>query len=1730
MSDFVEAAINTADLASKLTGIAVDFLSGIGCEAFCEVLDIGKDVLFEAVRTERINYRTQKALANLDQRTVDDLKGFVGKELKKYSKKGKLPKKLKGKDLVDVFMNRLDTVSELVDDYAAQNKLSEDRKIALEYILNEIRRCTAKASLSMLEAEDKRLVFVISQIVHNELEGYLRSNAGNYFKPLFLYPTHCHYCESPHLSFDDERKVATCKNCGAKMEYRQSLPTDMQQNPYASFDDELKNLNKTIDQVLSIVTNIDAKIDELIKYGELKQRLIVAQDHIDNYEFSEAVTTCERIIDDNPDSVDALWCYLQAHYGIVYLKGYNDKVAKPTFCYALDPRSREQFCKHKYYLQIMTLLANDPERKAIYKARQKEIDAAIEKLKEDLRQRVDIDVFICVKIGLATKNNPDADPNLTTEDYENYAKVIYDKLKDLNLKPYCSRIDEPGGIHSDAQIWSAMMRSKKILIIGTCKEYLESVWVQCEWRRWLCMIEKLGCRKEETFISWIPVDDWVDQQPDEWSPYRPQICHTKEQVVEKILGQSAPTPLPPPIDNSRAIRDIRALLDQGKIDKAKKLLQPLLDAYPSSGELILLNLRIRTNNFKKLKKSTQHDVDTACKYLNGDPKENPEYKMYQKRLREAKPKRIGWKIAIAVVMVLLLLLGAWLALSCNVSQDIGAGVTTNTSLYNMLSKGIVAERIEYALPDDLDGLSRGESVYRIDTKRELVKDVTFTLTLDTMFYGKERNVQVYRIDDMENLVLVESRIIESLNAVSFQGKSGTYAVVLVPYVISFYDGDELIYAEELLHGETLTTAPAVPHREGYDTVGFFDDSEHEFSAKRMATCSKSYYAKRTAKAYQVTLDANGGSIDQSLFTVTYDQNYQLPQPECAGYIFKGFIDENGDPFELEGTWRYTENKVLSAVWIARTDNQIVVHHNQQDVSGEGFTCKETEEMLGTTNTTVTPPTKEYEGFTSPAMQTVTIKGDGTVVVEYYYTRNCYTLRVNYNDGTEEIATSTILYGATYELQLPERAGYVIKDLVYENGDSYEPTEIWQHTENKELTIIWEARTDTLYTVKHHLQKVSGEGFACDKTEEMYGTTDTTVTPSTIEYKGFTSPALQTVTIKGDGTVVVEYYYTRNHYTLHVKYNDGTEEIATSTILYGATYELQLPERANFVFLGWQASNGSSFEAEGLWEFTEDVTVTALWIRCFEYGLQYYEGDGVTQDYREAVKYFRLAAEQEDVQGQYYLGECYYHGHGVSKDLEEAEKWYLLAEAQGNANACVRLGVCYCDLGYNYYNGFNGKTKDYEKAVEYYRLAADRGNAEAQYKLGVCYDDGEGVDQDYQEAAKWFELSANQGHKNAQWRMGFYCEHGYGVSQDYVESAKWYRLAADQGYSLAQDNLGELYFNGQGVAQSYEEAVKWYRMAADQGYYGAQEHLGDCYYYGYGVTQSYEEAAKWYKLVADQYSYILDELARTYYYAGLTYYEGDGVTQDYAEAVRLFRLAADLENADAQYMLGYCYEHGLGVTKDLEEAAKWYQLAAEQGKAISFTYNIVYISTNGTELGSDTVAHNLGTTNTISPKTFEGYNTPEAQSIDWDSVSAKTVTFVYEPTPVSNQQLKKNAVWWWENGYGIKYSVSVEFYNRTADSVTAKITWTNTITNAYYGVNQYFNMTIGTQSTGRQTIATSSKWAGEKIYNGSATKTVDIVITGLSPTTTSLAYTATPSVGGDFVHPDQFGGTVAIPAY
>ena len=49
---------------------------------------------------------------------------------------------------------------------------------------------------------------------------------------------------------------------------------------------------------------------------------------------------------------------------------------------------------------------------------------------------------------------------------------------------------------------------------------------------------------------------------------------------------------------------------------------------------------------------------------------------------------------------------------------------------------------------------------------------------------------------------------------------------------------------------------------------------------------------------------------------------------------------------------------------------------------------------------------------------------------------------------------------------------------------------------------------------------------------------------------------------------------------------------------------------------------------------------------------YQTGKNVTQDYKEAVKWYRMAAEQGDAQAQNSLGVMYANGEGVIQDYKE----------------------------------------------------------------------------------------------------------------------------------------------------------------------------------------------------------------------------------------------------------------------------------------------------------------------------------------------------------------------------------------------------------------------------------------------------------------------------------------------
>ena len=63
---------------------------------------------------------------------------------------------------------------------------------------------------------------------------------------------------------------------------------------------------------------------------------------------------------------------------------------------------------------------------------------------------------------------------------------------------------------------------------------------------------------------------------------------------------------------------------------------------------------------------------------------------------------------------------------------------------------------------------------------------------------------------------------------------------------------------------------------------------------------------------------------------------------------------------------------------------------------------------------------------------------------------------------------------------------------------------------------------------------------------------------------------------------------------------------------------------------------------------------------YERGFKYENGNGFPQNYTEAIKCYRQAAEMGHLEARFRLGRCYERGLGVAKNYQDAVKHYLIA--------------------------------------------------------------------------------------------------------------------------------------------------------------------------------------------------------------------------------------------------------------------------------------------------------------------------------------------------------------------------------------------------------------------------------------------------------------------------------------
>ena len=231
--------------------------------------------------------------------------------------------------------------------------------------------------------------------------------------------------------------------------------------------------------------------------------------------------------------------------------------------------------------------------------------------------------------------------------------------------------------------------------------------------------------------------------------------------------------------------------------------------------------------------------------------------------------------------------------------------------------------------------------------------------------------------------------------------------------------------------------------------------------------------------------------------------------------------------------------------------EFTVKHYQQNVSNDQYTLVDTESnKKGYTESPVGEnlAKDDYKGFTALLYDTTTkIAADGSTVVEIYYDRNYYLMNFDL-DGGYGVEPIYARYGAPISVDTPTKPGYTFKGWDKEipktmpaDNTSYKAS--WKIDTSGFTVVFWyENANDDGYSVAGTYKPADVKPGTEKKSEDYK---NQSFTGRDDKHFTYNAAKAETVTVNGDGSTVLNVYYTRNTYTLTFK--DGNIKIVCGKV-------------------------------------------------------------------------------------------------------------------------------------------------------------------------------------------------------------------------------------------------------------------------------------------------------------------------------------------------------------------------------------------------------------------------------------------------------------------------------------------------------------------------------------------------------------------------------------------------------
>ena len=213
--------------------------------------------------------------------------------------------------------------------------------------------------------------------------------------------------------------------------------------------------------------------------------------------------------------------------------------------------------------------------------------------------------------------------------------------------------------------------------------------------------------------------------------------------------------------------------------------------------------------------------------------------------------------------------------------------------------------------------------------------------------------------------------------------------------------------------------------------------------------------------------------------------------------------------------------------------------------------------------------------------------------------------------------------------------------------------------------------------------------------------------------------------------------------------------------------------------------------------------------------------------KEGFNVLKKKVDSGDMHYSDSLGYAYEFGIGTPFSIKEAMKYYEMAAKQNNTMGMTNLANLYL------------RENKFKKAKPLLVKAAEKEYGYAQYLLAMNFFDL--YSENNKEALFWLERAASNDEPHALYQLGLY----YAEKADLAKSIQYYQRAAELNYGDALLELYYIYGEGIGVEQDDDKALFFLKKVAELGNQEAIEELAAMALSGEGNMDA-KEAEYWIK--------------------------------------------------------------------------------------------------------------------------------------------------------------------------------------------------------------------------------------------------------------------------------------------